>query len=107
MSWSVCAMGMPGPVRSNLAAQFDFAKRHAEGKVPERTTIEAIEKAVNSELDLLMGQLDSRTAVRVQSAGSAEVGSAGSPGIHPQLTLSIECLPEFLLHGRAEESDEA
>lgn len=105
MSWSVCAMGMPGPVRANLAGQFDFAKRHAEGEAAERLTIEAIEKAVNSELDLLMGQLDSRTAVRVQSAGAAEVG--GNAGGHPQLTLSIECLPEFLLHGRTEESDEA
>lgn len=107
MSWSICAVGMPGPVRANLAAQFDSAKRSAEGLTAERVTIEAIEKAVNSELDLLIGRLDRRTAVRVKSAGSAEAGSSASLGGGPQLSLSVECLPEFLSHGRAEESDEA
>ena len=105
MSWSVSAMGMPGPVRANLAAQFDMAKRDAAGLTAERITIEAVEKAVNCELDLLIGRLDRGTAVRVTSAGSAEVHGGNGGG--PQLMVNIECLPEFLTHGRTEESDEA
>ena len=105
MSWTVCAMGMPGPVRANLAGQFDSAKRNAAGLTGERVTIEAVEKAVNCELDLLIGRLDPGTAVRVTSAGSAELVSGNGGG--PQLMLSIECLPKFLSHGRTEESDEA
>ncbi len=98
-------MGMPGPVRANLAGQFYAAKRDAAGMTAERVTIEAVEKAVNSELDLLIGRLDPGTAVRVTSAGSAE--AHGGNGGGPQLMLNIECLPEFLSHGRTEESDEA
>ncbi len=105
--WTISAMGMPGPVRASLANQFAFAKHNAEGLPAERITIEAIEKAVNSELDVLMGQLDQKTAVRVTSAGSAEAGSSAGIGGGTRLSLNIECMPEFLNHGRTEESDEA
>jgi hypothetical protein len=107
MPWTINAMGMPGPVRASLASQFASAKHNAEGLATERVTIEAIEKAVNSELDLLIGQLDRKTAVRVTSAGSAEVGVSPGAGGGPQLSLRIECLPDFLSHGRTEESDES
>lgn len=103
MSWSVCAMGMPEPVRASLAAQFANAKHFADALPAERSTIEAVEKAVNSQLDLLIRQCDHRTAVRVISAGSVSAGSAAEAG----LSLRVECMPEFLAHGRVEESDEA
>jgi hypothetical protein len=104
MSWSVCAMGMPGPVRASLATQFASAKRVADEPPAERITIEAIEAAVYSELDLI-GQREIKTAVRVTSAGAVDVGPAAGSG--PQLLLRIECLPEFLAQGRVEESDES
>jgi hypothetical protein len=107
MTWTISAMGMPGPVRASLASQFASAKHNAEELPAERVTIEAIEKAVNSELDLLIGQLDRKTAVRVVSAGSVDAGSAPGIGGGTRLSLNIECLPEFLNHGRAEESDES
>lgn len=104
MSWSVSAVGMPEPVRASLASQFASAKHVADELHAERTTIEAIETAVNSQLDLI-GQREHRTAVRVTSAGSVNAGPSADSG--PQLLLRIECLPEFLAHGRVEESDEA
>lgn len=106
MTWSVCAMGMPGPVRANLASQFACAKQRAEGSEAERITIEAIERAVNSQLDLI-GRRERRTAVRVISTGVVDAGNGPEPGGSTQLSLSIECLPEFLEHGREEESDES
>lgn len=107
MSWSVCAMGMPGPVRASLASQFAYAKR-AAGEMPaERLTIEAIETAVNSQLDLLIGQREFRNAVRVISSGSEEADPAASSAKGPHILLRVECLPEFLAQGRVEESDEA
>lgn len=106
MTWSVCAMGMPGPVRANLAGQFACAKERAEGSEAERVTIEAIEKAVNSQLDLI-GRRGRRTAVRVISTGVLDPASAQEPEGSPQLSLIIECLPEFLAHGREEEWDES
>jgi hypothetical protein len=106
MSWSVCAMGMPGPVRASLASQFAYAKREAEEMPVERTTIEAIEMAVYSQLDWI-GQRESRRAVRVISSGSEAAEPGPGSGKGPQVLLRIECLPEFLAHGRVEESEEA
>jgi hypothetical protein len=104
--WTISAMGMPGPVRASLASQFAYAKHNAAGLPAECTTLEAIEKAVNSQLDL-MGQLDQKTAVRVTTAGSADAAPSTGTGGGTRLSLNIECLPEFLHHGRTEESDEA
>lgn len=102
MTWSICAMGMPGPVRANLASQFACAKEIAEGSAAECATIEAIEKAVNFQLDLI-GQRERRTAVRVISTGVEDPGGTPALAGGMQLSLSIECLPDFLDHGREEE----
>lgn len=106
MSWSINAMGMPGAVQANLAVQFANAKHNLEQPAAERATIEAVEMAVNHELGFLMQQSSLKTAVRVTSSGVANNGSSPNSG-STRLSLTIECLPEFLLHERTEESDES
>jgi len=72
--------GMPGRCGRIWQASSTRRSGNAAGLTAERVTIEAVEKAVNCELDLLIGRLDPGTAVRVTSAGSAELGSATGEG---------------------------